>query len=174
MNQRSCVGLIDMNRGWGCAAISMSTGTRNKSIRSLINGTIKALESVVPLEYSMSKPILDNGLILVQYGVFVGITGDVKGKLILTGNEKLFSSLGRVMFGTEVNGEMLLSFSGELGNMIAGNLSTHIVSDGINIDITSPSIIKGNATIQGHHLGIQVNSTFKGVGEMQMHLLLDE
>lgn len=152
----------------------MSIDTRSKSITSLLNGTNKALQTVVPIEYSMSKPALDNELILVQYGVFIGITGDVKGKLILIGEEELFGSLGRVMFGTEIDGDMLLSFSGELGNMIAGNLSTHVVNEGLNIDITAPSIIKGNAEIQGHNLGVRVVSSFKDVGDMKIHLLLDE
>src|SRR5699024_953597 len=152
----------------------MSTDTRNRSITSLLNGTSKAIKTVVPIEYSMSKPALDNGIILVQYGVFIGITGDIKGKLILIGEEELFGSLGKVMFVTEIDGEMLLSFSGELGNMIAGNLSTHVVSDGLNIDITAPSIIKGSAEIQGHNLGIQVVSSFKDLGDMKIHLLLDE
>lgn len=152
----------------------MTTDTRSKSITSLLNGTSKALQTVVPVEYSLSKPALDNELILVQYGVFIGITGDIKGKLILIGEEELFGSLGRVMFGTEIDGDMLLSFSGELGNMIAGNLSTHVVNDGLNIDITAPSIIKGNAEIQGHNVGIHVTSSFKDVGDMKIHLLLDE
>ncbi|HZW67588.1 MAG TPA: chemotaxis protein CheX [Pseudogracilibacillus sp.] len=152
----------------------VTTDIRNKSITSLLNGTSKALQTVVPLENSLSKPSLDNGIILVQYGVFIGITGDIKGKLILIGEEELFGSLGKVMFGTEIDGEMLLSFSGELGNMIAGNLSTHVVSDGLNIDITAPSIIKGSAEIQGHNLGIQVVSSFKDLGDMKIHLLLDE
>lgn len=150
-----------------------TTDTRNKSITSLLNGTSKALQTVVPVEYSLSKPALDNELILVQYGVFIGITGDIKGKLILIGEEELFGSLGRVMFGTEVDGDMLLSFSGELGNMIAGNLSTHVVNEGLNIDITAPSIIKGDAEIQGHNLGVHVVSSFKDVGDMNIHLLLD-
>lgn len=140
----------------------------------MLNGTNKALRSVVPIESKMSKPVVENGLLLVRYGVFIGITGDIKGKLVLIGEEKLFGSLGEVMFGTEVNGDMLLSFSGELGNMIAGNLSTHVVSDGININITAPSVIKGNAEITGHNLGIQLVTSFEDLGDLHVHLLLDD
>lgn len=90
------------------------------------------------------------------------------------GEEKLFSRLGEVMFGMEVNGDMLLSFSGEFGNMVAGNLSTFVVQDGYNINITTPSIIKGNAKVAGHQLGIQLVTTFEDLGDMYIHLLLDE
>jgi|SRR5690625_5208442 len=152
----------------------MTIDIRSKSITSLLNGTNKALKSVVPLEAVMSKPKLENGLLQVHYGVFIGITGDIKGKLVLIGDQQLFSSLGQIMYGTEMNGDMLLSFSGELGNMIAGNLSTHIVSDGININITAPSIIRGDAEITGHHLDIQLVSTFTNIGDLYIHLLLDD
>lgn len=152
----------------------MAVDARAKSITSLLNGTQKALQSVSPLEPKISKPKLDKDLLLVQYGVFIGITGDIKGKLVLMGEEQLFSSLGQVMFGMEVDGEMLFSFSGEFGNMIAGNISTYVVQDGININITTPSIIKGNAKVAGHQLGIQLVTSFENLGELHIHLLLDE
>lgn len=158
----------------GCITLSIDMETRSKSITSLLNGTNKALQTVVPIESTLSKPMVEKGLLLVRYGVFIGITGDIKGKLVLIGEEELFSSLGEVMFGTEINGDMLLSFSGELGNMIAGNLSTHVVSDGININITAPSVIKGNAEITGHNMGIQLVSSFGELGDLHIHLLLDD
>lgn len=147
---------------------------RNKSIATLLNGTNLALKSVVPVDYTMSKPKLLNDLLYVQYGVFVGITGDIKGKLVLIGEENLFSTLGEVMFGMPLQDEMLMSFSGELGNMIAGNLSTHIVKEGVTIDITAPSIITGEAKISGHDVAIQVVSSFKEIGDLHINLLLDE
>ena len=153
---------------------AMAIDVRAKWITSLLNGTQRALRTVVPIDSTISKPKLDNDLLLVKYGVFIGITGDIKGKLVLMGEEKLFSRLGEVMFGMEVDGDMLLSFSGEFGNMVAGNLSTFVVQDGYNINITTPSIIKGNAKVAGHQLGIQLVTTFEDLGDMYIHLLLDE
>lgn len=147
---------------------------RNKSIATLLNGTNLALKTVVPISYKLSKPRLKKDMLYVQYGVFVGITGDIKGKLVLIGEEKLFSSLGEKMFGMPLEDEMLASFSGELGNMIAGNLSTHIVNEGVSIDITAPSIIRGDAKISGHDLGIEVVSSFEEIGDLHINLLLDE
>ena len=51
--------------------------------------------------------------------MLIGITGDVKGLLVLEGNEIVFGGIGEAMFGMPLEGEMLGSFSGELGNMIA-------------------------------------------------------
>lgn len=158
----------------GGVSFVMTVDARAKSITALLNGTQKALQSVIPLEPKISKPKLDTELLLVRYGVFIGITGDIKGKLVFMGEEQLFSSLGQVMFGMEVDGDMLLSFSGEFGNMIAGNISTYVVQDGININITTPSIINGNEKVAGHQLGTQLISTFEDLGDLHIHLLLDE
>jgi len=146
---------------------------RNKSITTLLNGTNSALKQVVPIEHKLSKPKLLNELLLVRFGVFIGITGDIKGKLVLVGEQSTFGSIGEVMFGSQISGEMLTSFSGELGNMIAGNLSTSVVSNGVSIDITAPSIIQGEAKISGYELAIHLTSSFNNVGNLDIYLLLD-
>lgn len=146
---------------------------RNKSITTLLNGTNSALKQVVPIQYQISKPKLLSELLLVQFGVFLGITGDIKGKIVFVGEQSTFGSIGEIMFGSQIDGEMLNSFSGELGNMIAGNLSTNIVSNGVTIDITAPTIIEGNAKISGYDLAIQLTSSFEQVGDLDIYLLLD-
>lgn len=85
----------------------------------------------------------------LQFGVLIGITGDVKGKLILSGQTDVFSIIGETMFGTTIENDMLTSFSGELGNMIAGGLATNIVNKGLTTDITYPTILKGDTAISG-------------------------
>lgn len=154
--------------------LKVNVEQRNKSITTLLNGTHSALKHVVPIEYTISKPKLQSELLLVKYGVFVGITGDIKGKLLLVGEQNIFGSIGEVMFGTQIEGDMLFSFCGELGNMIAGNLSTNIISEGVSIDITTPSIINNNEQISGHHTGIELISTFQDIGDLHIHLLLDD
>lgn len=153
--------------------MSIQIANRNKSITTLLNGTNNALKQVVPIQHKVSKPKVLTDLLLVQFGVFIGITGDIQGKLVLVGEQSTFGSIGEVMFGSQINGEMLVSFSGELGNMIAGNLSTSIVSSGVSIDITSPSIIEGQAKISGHDLAIHVTSSFDNIGDLEVYLLLD-
>lgn len=147
---------------------------RNKSITYLLNGTNSALKQVIPIDYELSKPNVQKDPIHVRFGVFIGIVGDIKGKLVLVGNKEAFCSIGEVMFGMPIEGEMLTSFSGELGNMVAGNVSTFIANDGLNIDITSPSIIEGDATVSGYVLAIQQQAVFVNGVYMDVYLLLDE
>ncbi|MBO1002214.1 chemotaxis protein CheX [Pseudogracilibacillus auburnensis] len=153
--------------------MTIQVADRNKSITVLLNGTNSALKQVVPIQHQLSKPKLLNELLLVHFGVFIGITGDIKGKLVLVGEQSIFGSIGEIMFGAQINDDMLVSFSGELGNMIAGNLSTNIVNSGVSIDITSPTIIEGEAKISGHEIAIQLTTTFDRVGNLDIYLLLD-
>lgn len=146
---------------------------RNKSVKVLLNGTYSAIQAVVPIKHEMSKPQLLEKSLHIQFGVLIGITGDVRGKLVLSGDTSLFGSIGQLMFGMALEGEMLTSFSGELGNMLAGSLSTNIVEEGINTDITSPTIIEGNTTLSGYEKALHVTVEFVGIGEMKIFLLLD-
>src|SRR5699024_6992328 len=90
---------------------------RNRMIRSLLNCTNLPLKQVVPVEHTISKTNLIKDAINVRFGVLIGIVGDLKGKLVLGGDIHMFGLIGEKMFGMEVTGDMLSSFSGEFGNM---------------------------------------------------------
>src|SRR5699024_4190613 len=89
---------------------------RNRMITTLLNGTNLALKQVVPVEHTISKPNLIKDAINVRFCVLIGIVGDLKGKLVLAGDIHMFGLIGEKMFGMEVTGDMLSSFSGEFGN----------------------------------------------------------
>lgn len=145
---------------------------RHIAIKELINGTSVSLKSVIPLNYKMNKPVRLSQSIHIRFGVLIGITGDIKGQLLLSGPLAAFSVIGEAMFGMPVEGDMLSSFSGELGNMIAGNLSTIIVEKEVNIDITHPTIIQGDTTISGYKQALSMTIVFDH-GEMDICFLLD-
>src|SRR5699024_10987601 len=89
---------------------------RNRMITTLLNDTNLALKQVVPVEHTISKPKLIEDAIIVRLGVLIGIVGDLKGKLVLASYIHMFGLIGENMFGMEVTGYMLSSFSGEFGN----------------------------------------------------------
>ena len=149
------------------------TKERNTFIKDLLNGTYTSLKTVIPIDHQIAKPTLLNQYLQLHFGVLIGITGDVKGQLILSGEQHVFGSIGKAMFGADLEGDMLMSFSGELGNMIAGSLSTNIVAQGIKTDITSPTILQGSTTLSGYDKAIHTIVQFAGVGQMDIYLLLD-
>lgn len=153
----------------------MTNRSKEKStyIKNLLNGIYSSLKTVIPIDHQIAKPTLLNQFLQLQFGVLIGITGDVKGQLILAGEQHVFGSIGTAMFGAELEGEMLISFSGELGNMIAGSLSTNIVEDGIKTDITSPTVLQGSTTLSGYDKAIHTIVRFAEIGQMDVYLLLD-
>lgn len=146
---------------------------RTQVVTELLNGTLSSLKSIVPIDYQTMKPRLIDRDFQLDFGVLIGITGDIKGKLVFTGQPLTFGSIGKIMFQTELEGEMLRSFSGELGNMIAGNLSTNMEKNGTNINITAPTIMQGETTLSGHKRGLEVPITFENLKELNIYLLFD-
>ena len=72
-----------------------------------------------------------------EISVLVGIVGGIKGRLIIDTSTEVINTIGSAMFGMSIEGEME-SFTGELGNMIAGNLCTVLEKERLMLDITPP------------------------------------
>lgn len=152
--------------------MSITVEEKNKRIKELLNGIYESIKEIIPLENHVSKPNLIKDTVVLQFGVLIGMTGDIKGQLILEGEHGLFAGLGQSMFGMPLEGEMLNSFSGELGNMIAGQLSTIVSNKEIKFDITSPTIVYGDVRLAGYQHVIQMSVTFNDLGAMSVYLLL--
>lgn len=146
---------------------------RNQVITKLLNGTLSSLSNIVPMDFHTESPQLVKQDFCLNFGVLIGITGDLMGKLVLTGELDVFGSIGKAMFNMPLEGDMLKSFSGELGNMIAGGLSTHISNHGININITAPTVMQGDVTLSSFKQGIEVAVVFDENSKMNTYLLLD-
>ncbi|MCF3942860.1 chemotaxis protein CheX [Oceanobacillus alkalisoli] len=153
--------------------MTKATTDRNRTITVLLNGTNHTLQSIVPIPFQMSKPSLLGNTLHLEFGVLIGITGDIKGRLILAGDQAVFRSIGESMFGMPVGDEMLPSFSGELGNMLAGGIATVIVENDVTTDITAPTIMQGDTTLSGYEKSIRLTATFDGIGDLQIYLLID-
>ncbi|SFB35907.1 chemotaxis protein CheX [Lentibacillus halodurans] len=153
--------------------MQITANERNKAVTNLLNGTLISLNTVVPIEYTRTNPRLLERDFGLKFGVLIGITGDVKGKLVLSGKSAIFSKVGEAMYGMPLEGDMLISFSGELGNMIAGGLSTNIIENGIDINITAPTMIQGDSTLSGFKQGLSVTASFDHLGDLDIFLLLD-
>jgi len=152
--------------------MSLTVEQKNKAIKELLNGTYDSIKAIIPVEHQVSKPNLIKGDVQLEFGVLIGMTGDIKGQLILEGKSSVFEGLGQAMFGMPLEGEMLNSFSGELGNMIAGQLATILSTKDIITDITSPTIVYGAVRLAGYQHILSITVTFESLGEMDVYLLL--
>ncbi|MCA1030446.1 chemotaxis protein CheX [Bacillus timonensis] len=141
---------------------------------SVINSTLHAVSSVIPSKLTVGSPTLIKEPIFQQsVGVLIGMTGDIKGRLIIQGEETKFSAIGNIMFGMPLEGEMLQSFIGELGNMIAGNLSTSVATQKISMDITPPTILVGQTQLYGFKNAFHVPVDIEGIGSIHIILIIE-
>ena len=148
--------------------------TTTKSVTDILNGTIQSIKSVIPLPVKVDQPtLLTEPLKKHKIGVMIGLTGDIRGQIIFDGGIEEFQGLGASMFGMPLEGEMLESFAGELGNMIAGNLSTQISELGHSMDITPPTVIIGESRISGFDRALKLPITLENVGEFIIVIMVD-
>jgi chemotaxis protein CheX len=153
--------------------LTVTVVEKSKVITELLNGTNLALKTIIPSLKELTKPKLLGTSLHLQFGILIGITGDIKARLVLMGDPTTFSAIAYSMFGMELKGEMLVSFSGELGNMLAGSISTQIVNSGIQTDITAPTIMQGNTWLSGYEKAIHMTAIFSDHDKLDLYLLLD-
>jgi len=149
--------------------------SNSKHIQTILNGTIHALKSILPVPIQVAAPtITQEPYEQQEMGVLIGIIGDLKGRIIIDGSPAIFGNIGSSMFGMPLEGEMLESFTGEFGNMIAGNLCTHVGANGLELDITPPTVMVGNTKLYGFQHAFRLPATIEGVGEIVILLTIDD
>jgi chemotaxis protein CheX len=148
--------------------------TLTKSVTDILNGTIESVKGVLPFDVVVDKPSLfTQPYTQHAIGVLIGMTGDVKGRVIIEGDEVTFGKIGEGMFGMFLEGEMLESFAGELGNMIAGNLSTSISQRGFEMDITPPTVLVGQTKVYGFTRAFRLPIHITNVGVIEIVLAVE-
>ena len=141
---------------------------------SVLNGTISAIKSVLPLAMEINEPkFINQHFEQEAISVLIGMTGEglLPGRLIIDGDEECMSKIGEAMFGMPLQGEMLESFSAELGNMIAGNLATTLAQSNTIIDITPPTVLIGKARMSGFNSALRLPIQLENAGTLHAILI---
>jgi chemotaxis protein CheX len=145
-----------------------------KSVNDLFNGTIESVKLLLPFELTIDQPsTLLEPLTQHPFGVLIGMKGNISGKIIIDASEEIFQKIGERMFGMILEGEMLESFAGELGNMLAGSLSTSISNHGFEIDITPPTILVKESLVNRHKKAYQFPFYLHHVGSLYIIFMID-
>ncbi len=118
----------------------------------LINPFISAAQSVLrdlaQISTKMGKPYLKKPEYEGQVvSIIVGITGELRGQVILTLTEEVACQIAsHMMMGMPVPelNDMSRSAVSELANMILGNTATIFSTKGITVDITPPNLCIGS------------------------------
>ncbi|HWK24182.1 MAG TPA: chemotaxis protein CheX [Ureibacillus sp.] len=144
-------------------------------IQTILNGSIHSLKSILPMKLNIQPPtLLTEPFVQEEMGVLIGLVGDIKGRIIIESTSSAFSTIGAKMFGMPLEGEMLESFTGELGNMFAGNLCTHLGHEDLSADITPPTVMVGNTKLVGYDKAFKLPTIIEDVGTLTILFTIDE
>lgn len=99
---------------------------------------ITSITNVLPfqIERKFEKLKQGEGDITVSIGLF----GEIDRLFVLKGNENIFNELGKALYGMELDTSMLGSFACELWNMVLGGIVSNAGVQGIQVNITTPSL----------------------------------
>jgi chemotaxis protein CheX len=98
------------------------------------------------LEYK-GTTIKKTALAAKNVAVMIGVTGDLRGTIIMNLDQEFAKKVAsNMMGGMEIVefDELPKSAISELGNMIMGRVSTSFYNKGMKIDITPPSLMTGD------------------------------
>lgn len=152
--------------------MELSVSCGGKITDELLHGTMAALKVVVPVPPVIERAELQDCPLELNYGVLIGFAGDVRGNLVIRGSEEAFGKLGEIMFGMPLEGEMLLSFTGEFANMLAGSMATFISHKGLETDITAPTVLRGHTFLAGYEESVRLPIFYKNIGTLDINLML--
>lgn len=146
----------------------------NPIATKVLNGIVTAVQSILPFSINIQKPsYIKQPFEQESISVLIGMTGDIRGRLIIEGTNGCMSKIGEAMFGMPLEGEMLESFAAELGNMLAGNLATTLASTGAIMDITPPTVLVGHTKMYGFDEAINLPVDLEGAGTLQIILMAE-
>lgn len=149
--------------------------TNASTIQQLLNSTIQSLTAVIPIKFDVLPP----SLTLEPYeqkelSVLIAFHGDLRGRLIIDTHEATISQIAEAMFGMKIEGEMIESFTGELGNMVAGSLCTLLEKEKLTLDISPPTVLTGETKFFGFRQAFKLPVNFSDSPNSHVLLTIDE
>lgn len=147
----------------------------SKNVQMILNGTITSLTSVIPVKLDVLAPSLTvQPYEQKELSVLIGLIGGIKGRLIIDTSIEAIGTIGQAMFGMTIEGEMIESFTGELGNMVAGTLCTILEKDGLTVDISPPTVMVGTTKFFGFKQAFKLPVVLEGGTKLTVLLTIDE
>lgn len=123
-------------------------------INPLLKASVTVINQAAQLDVTIDRPYLKNTEFTDdKILILMGITGEMKGQVILVFSEATALKIASQMCMMELSAmdEIAQSAICELCNMIMGNTATLFFQNGIQIDITPPTLCTGNVTFSSNY-----------------------
>lgn len=120
-------------------------------INPFLMAATSIIKDVCQIELKVGKPyVKDTAFANDSVIIMIGVTGEMRGSVLIAMTyDKALLIASKMMMGMPVTelDEMSTSAISELGNMIMGNAATILSTKGVGIDITPPTLCRGNLTL---------------------------
>ena len=120
-------------------------------INPFLMAATSIIKDICQIELKVGKPyVKETSFASDSVIIMIGVTGEMRGSVMIAlSYNKALEIASNMMMGMPVTelDEMSTSAISELGNMIMGNAATIQSTKGIGIDITPPTLCRGNLTI---------------------------
>lgn len=127
------------------------SGINANYINPFLMAATSIIKEICQIDMKVGKPyIKETAFAGDSIIIMVGVTGEMRGQVIIAlSYVKALEIASKMMMGMPVTelDDMSISAISELGNMIMGNAATILSTQGIGIDITPPSVCRGNIVI---------------------------
>lgn len=150
-----------------------------KYINPFIIASKHILTQILGVEPNVEAPkLLDSSVSIEDIVVIVGLTGEISGQVLLSISDDAALKIVRKMtFNDSLNeidsiGESAIA---EVGNMILGSTGMEMYSHGIQINITPPTLCRGDAMIvtsKNKFISIPIN--LKEFGHLNINISFEE
>ncbi|KRE98418.1 hypothetical protein ASG89_05260 [Paenibacillus sp. Soil766] len=108
-----------------------------------------------------------------EIGVSINFTNS-EYCMILDGQRVVFSRMSEAIFGMYMEGEMLDSCVSEIANIIAGRTTTILGEQGVELDITPPSLLEENYHFDNQANKLMLPISIQTVGDIRVVLLKEQ
>ena len=150
-----------------------------KYINPFVAASKKVLEQLIGFEPDVEAPrLMENTISGNDIVVMVGLTGEIKGQVMFTMEESTAIKMVRKMTYNDAVNE--LDFIGqsavsEIANMISGSTGMIMYETGITIDITPPSLCRGEGLmISSKNKFVTVPLDLNEIGKIYMNISFEE
>lgn len=145
-------------------------------INTVLTGIEKVLVSHLGFTFSTGTPSVQQPFVNTDsVSVMVGMTGEIRGEIILSMNEEVLRSIVSTMcgFSVETIDDLGWSAFAEFGNWVGASCCTAFNELGLNTNITPPVIHEGKGSLRTSSKFISI-PVYTGKQTIMAHISLGE
>jgi len=144
-------------------------------INVFLMATSKILQDMCGYHVKIGKPAVKKSEFTSDSVVImIGVTGEMRGQVMLAFENSIACDIAgkMMMMPVEQLDEISTSAICELGNMIMGNASTVFSVEGVGIDITPPTMCRGNVSFQGAVANLCIPIYYENDKKIELNLAM--